>query len=132
MRLPSSRSRVTNGSKLLPTVPGSSVWARLLRDNLDAVIVHLGGWDVVSEPQRMAARRVAVFETELVHLEDKIGQERLAGREPDERVLELYTRLANSQRRFCEALGWQRMPKDIVPSLASYLEAKRTPTGEQN
>ena len=116
MRPRTARSRVTNGSKLLPTVPGSSVWARILRDNLDAMIVHLGGEDVVSEPQRMACRRIAVFETELLHLEDKIGQERLAGREPDDRVLELYTRLANSQRRFAEALGWQRMPRDIVPS----------------
>ena len=37
------RARVTNGSKILPTVSGNSVWARLLRDTRDAMVAHLGG-----------------------------------------------------------------------------------------
>jgi hypothetical protein len=36
------RARVTNGSKILPTVSGNSVWARLLRDTRDAMVAHLG------------------------------------------------------------------------------------------
>jgi hypothetical protein len=33
----SHRSRVTNGSKLLPSVHPQSVWARLYRDTLDSM-----------------------------------------------------------------------------------------------
>jgi hypothetical protein len=36
-------------------------------------------------------------------------------------MLDLYARLGNAQRRFCEALGWQRVPRDLTPSLQSYL-----------
>jgi hypothetical protein len=79
------RARITNGSKLLPTVSGTSVWARILKDTLDAMIIHLGGEDHVTEPQRMACRRVAVLETEMVHLEDNIGRLRCEGSAPPPR-----------------------------------------------
>jgi hypothetical protein len=121
---PAQRARITNGSKLLPSVPGTSIWARLLRDNLDAMIVHLGGEAMVSETQRLACRRIAVLETEIIHLEDRIGRLRLQNREPPPELLDLYQRLGNSQRRFCEALGWQRVPKDVTPSLQSYLNSQ--------
>jgi hypothetical protein len=124
-RARNQRARVTNGTRLLPTVPGTSIWARILRDNLDAMITHLGGDDVVSEPQRLACRRIAVLETEMIHLEDKIGSLRSQGSEPDAALLDLYSRLGNAQRRFCEALGWQRVPKDVTPSLSSYLSANK-------
>ena len=68
VRRPSTRhrSRITNRNKLLPSISGTSVWARLMRDTMDAMIVHLGGEDQVSETQRTACRRIAVLETELV------------------------------------------------------------------
>ena len=43
------RSRITNRNKLLPSISGTSVWARIVRDTMDAMIVHLGGEDQVSE-----------------------------------------------------------------------------------
>jgi len=88
------------------------------------MIVHLGGEDHVTEPQRMACRRIAVLETEMIHLEDKIGTLRAKGREPDAALLDLYARLGNAQRRHLEVLGWQRVPRDVVPSLSTYLESK--------
>jgi len=118
------RSRITNGSKLLPSVHEQSVWARIMRDTLDAVVAHCGGVDNVSELKRMQARRVAALEAELIHIEDRIATAHAAGDEPDVATLDLYGRLANGQRRHCEALGWERTPRDVTPSLASYIESK--------
>ena len=119
------RSRITNGTRLLPTVHPQSVWGRLMRDTLDSLVVHLGGDGHVTETQRMACRRIAVLETEMIYQEDKMGTLRAQGGEPDAALLDLYSRLGNAQRRFCEALGWQRVPRDMVPSLTSYLQANK-------
>ena len=121
------RSRITNGTRLLPTVHPQSVWGRLMRDTLDSLVVHLGGDGHVTETQRMACRRIAVLETELVHMEDAIGRLRCEGSAPPPDMLDLYARLGNAQRRFCEALGWQRVPRDLTPSLQSYLTTHAEP-----
>ena len=126
-RSAAQRSRVTNGSKILPTVSGNSVWARLLRDTRDAMVAHLGGEAVVSETQRLAVRRVAAFEAELIFLENKFAGLRHAGKEPDREDLVLYNTLANGQRRFCEGLGWNRVPRDLTPELSTYLRAQPPP-----
>jgi hypothetical protein len=123
---PAQRSRITNGKRLLPSVHRQSAWARIMRDTMDAMLSHLGGPDNVTEPQRMAIRRIALLETELVHFEDTIGRERCEGRAPLPEVLDLYARLSNAQRRFCEALGWQRVPRDATMDIRSYIEAAKT------
>src|SRR6516162_11359090 len=134
----SFRSRITNGSALLPTVDGRSPWARLMRDTYRAVIQHCGGDGAISELERMAARRIGALEAELIHMEDKFATIRAAGGEPDAGSLDLYQRLANSQRRCCESIGWQRRPKDVTmaPHLRQYLHARAVAdaelTGEQN
>src|SRR5262249_16590832 len=94
------RSRVSNGSQILPTAHSQSVWARLLRDTRDLMVAHLGGEDMISETQRLAVRRVGSFEAELIFLEDKFAKARHAGSEPDRDDLLLYNTLANGQRRF--------------------------------
>ena len=120
-RSPATRSRVGNGSALLPNVDGRSVWARLMRDTLQSLQVHCGG--ELSETQRLAARRVSTLEAELVFLEDKFAQARADGCEPDIVELDLYGRLADRQRRLAEsALGWQRTPRDVTPTLAEIAE----------
>ena len=118
------RSRITRGSKLLPSVHEQSVWARIMRDTLDAVTEHCGGEGYMSELKRMQARRIAALEAECVHLEDRIAQSRLAGEEPPAAVIDLYCRIANGQRRHCEALGWERTARNLNPSLAQIIEAK--------
>lgn len=118
------RSRIANGSTLLPTVDGRSVWARLMRDTLQNLEVHCGG--VLSETRRLAARRVSVLEAELVFLEDEFAQARADGREPDPLKIDLYGRLADRQRRLAEAaLGWEPTARDVTPTLAEYLAALR-------
>ena len=76
------RSRITKGSKLLPTVNQSSVWGRIMGDVLDAVIARCGGEGQISELQRLPGPPHPALEAELIHLEDKIASTRLAGEEP--------------------------------------------------
>lgn len=92
-----------------------------MRDTLASLVVHCGGVDVVSETKRLAARRVAVIEAELVFLEDKFAQLRAAGDEPDAAAIDLYARVANQQRRLSEALGWERRARDVTPSLNQFI-----------
>src|SRR6516165_2449430 len=108
------RSRITNGSALLPTVDGRSPWARVMRDTYRAVIQHCGGDDAISELERMVARRIGALEAELVHMEDGFATLRAAGGEPDATSLDLYSRLSNTQRRHSEAIGWARRPRDVT------------------
>jgi hypothetical protein len=99
-----------------------------MRDTYRAVIQHCGGDDAISELERMAARRIGALEAELVYMETKFGVIRAAGGEPDAGSLDLYQRLANSQRRCCESIGWQRRPRDVTmaPHLQHYLHARAT------
>jgi len=78
-RHPKTRSRVTNGKKLLPTGHSQSVWARLMSDTRDAMVAHLGGSDAVSETQALAVRRIAAFEAELIFLEDRFAHDTAGG-----------------------------------------------------
>ena len=107
------RSRITNGKTLLPTASGCSVWARLMKDTLRSLVVHCGGADMVSETQKLAARRVSVLEAELIYLEDKFASARQQGEEPDPMTLDLYGRLADRQRRLADPLGWHRAQREV-------------------
>jgi hypothetical protein len=116
------RSRLTNGVAILPTVDGRSIWARVLRDTFNAMLAHLGGEGLASEPQRMLSRRVAALEAELVFLEDKFARARTEGGEPDPADLDLYSRMASAQRRHLEAIGLACVPRDVT-SLGEILSA---------
>jgi hypothetical protein len=122
-RRSAQRSRVANGSSILPTGDGRSVWVRLMKETLQSLYAH-GGGDL-SETQRLAARRISTLEAELIFLEDKFAQARAEGREPDIDTLDLYGRLADRQRRIADsALGWQRTPRDVTPPLRQYLSER--------
>jgi hypothetical protein len=111
-----NRSRITNGSALLPSVDGRSIWARLFRDTFDGLVAHCGGPSVVSETMRATARRAAALEAELVHLEDSFALARQNDQAPPTHDLDLYGRLADRQRRLHEVLGWQRGARDVSPT----------------
>ena len=86
-----------------------------MRDIYDVVVAHCGG-SSITELKRMMARRIACLEAELVFLEDKFGTIRAEGGAPEASDLDLYSRLTNTHRRQCEALGYERTAKDITPS----------------
>ena len=63
-----ARSRVTNGNRLLPEVDGRTVWARRMRDLIQAHTADLGGDSEISEAERSLIRRAATLATELERL----------------------------------------------------------------
>src|SRR5262249_46727629 len=124
-----TRSRVVNGKKLLPRTDGRGHWARVMSDTLQRLIAHCGGQDVVAEPVRLLARRIACLESELCYLEGHFAKCRAEGRDPGYSSLDPYNRLSGGQRRLLESLGLQRRPRDITPDPLDYArqhaEAKR-------
>jgi hypothetical protein len=105
------RSRVSNGSALLPGVDGRSAWVRRCRDVINAHIADLGGFDNCSAAEHSIVRRAAVLTTELEVLEVRFAK---AG-EASSLDLETYQRCANSLRRLLEAVGLRRRPLDLNP-----------------
>jgi hypothetical protein len=110
------RSRITNGSALLPGVDGRSAWVRRCRDVIEQHLSDLGGAANTSEAERSIIRRAAVLTTELERLEARFA---VAG-EASPEDLDLYQRTAGNLRRLLEAIGLQRRPRDVTPSLEEY------------
>jgi hypothetical protein len=120
-----TRSRVTNGVAILPGIDGRSVWARRLRDLVKLHLSDIGGRSVASEAEFSIVRRASAITVELERLELRFAEANLAGQPPDPVDFDLYLRGANSLRRLLEAVGLQRRPRDVTPSLGSYLANQR-------
>jgi hypothetical protein len=103
------RSRVSNGSVLLPGVDGRSPWIRRCKDLISEFTnVHLAGPDNCSPAERAIVRRIAVLVTELERLEAKFAANNEAS--PDQ--LLLYGRTANTLRRLLQSLGLNQRQRD--------------------
>ncbi|MCQ0986491.1 hypothetical protein [Jiella marina] len=111
------RSRITNGSAVLPGVDGRSLWVRRLRDVIAAHVSDLGGPDAISEAEHSIIRRVATMTVELERMEAKFATKG----EACAKDLDLYQRTAGNLRRLLEAIGMERRSKDVTPSLQTYM-----------
>lgn len=107
------KSRVTNGSKLLPNVDGRSAWVRRAKDLIEIHTADLGGPDNASAAEQSLVRRACVLTVELEQLEAKFAQAGQASTDD----LDVYQRCASSLRRLLEAIGIQRRPRDITPTI---------------
>ena len=107
---PTARSRISNGSAVLPGVDGRSTWVRRLRDLIALHLSDLGGDDAVSEAERSIVRRIATLTVELERMEGgfALAGEALPGQ------IDLYQRTANSLRRLLEAIGLERRQRDVT------------------
>jgi hypothetical protein len=105
------RSRITNGSALLPGVDGRSPWVRRCKDVIAAHLSDLGGEDNTSAAERSIIRRASVLTVELERLEARFALAERASPED----LDLYQRAAGNLRRLLEAVGIQRRPRDVTP-----------------
>jgi hypothetical protein len=117
------RSRITNGSALLPGIDGRSAWVRRVKDLLAAHITDLGGEDNVSEAEYALVRRVVTLIVELERREVVFAQ---AGEVSDD-ALAIYQTTVNTLRRTLETLGLQRRTslRDVTPpSVEAYLAHK--------
>jgi len=82
-----------------------------------AHLSDLGGVDNTSAAERSIIRRAAVLTTELEVLEVRFAK---AG-EASADDLEVYQRCSNSLRRLLEAIGLQRRPREVGPTLSDLL-----------
>jgi hypothetical protein len=111
------RSRVTNGSVLLPGIDGRSVWVRRCKDIITSHLSDLGGEENTSEAERSIIRRASVITVELESLEARFA----AAGEASAEELDLYQRTAGNLRRLLEAVGLQRRAKQVTPTVGEYL-----------
>lgn len=103
------RSRVSNGTALVPGVDGRSPWIRRARDVISDHISDLGGLDATSTAERSIVRRIATLTVELENLEARFA----AAGEASADALDLYQRTSGNLRRLLETLGLQRRAKDV-------------------
>jgi hypothetical protein len=113
-------SAVTSGRRLLNGGDPNSAWSRRYRDLMAGHISDLGGQDQLSVAQLSLCRRAAALENELERLEAKLSN-------GDDVDLDRYGRAASHLRRLLETLGLRRVPRDVTPTLRSYLTAKSDP-----
>ena len=73
---------------------------------------------------------IAVLEAELRFQETKLASIRAEGGEPDDELLDLYSRVSNTQRLHLAALGYARVPRDVTPDIGSYLRTVATAVPE--
>jgi hypothetical protein len=117
------RSKITNGTQLIPGVDQRSAWVRRAKDLIREYLADLGGFDNVSAAERSIVRRCACLTVELERLEQRFAT---AG-EASADALDLYGRTSSTLRRLHEAVGLQRRPRDVTTDsasarIASYLD----------
>lgn len=122
-RLRDQRSRITNGSAFLPGVDGRSAWVRRAKDVQAALTADqgVGDGEDLPEARGLIIRRAAVLEAELERMEAMFAKDAEAGAEPSEKLLDLYQRMSNTQRRLLESVGLDRRAKDVTPNLDDYV-----------
>lgn len=116
---PRSRSKVSNGTRLVDGVDGRSSSSRRFRDLCRALADDLGGEAGLTEAERLTVRNAAAVTVASEAMQGRI----LRGEpvDPDE-----LTRLANASARLLGALRTKRTArKPAGPSLAEYLAEKR-------
>lgn len=96
-----SRSKVTNGSKVGTDMDGRTIWVRRLRDLIEAHTADLGGDEALTQAQKSLVRRAATLSVELERMEAGFAT---AGQIlPSD--LDGYQRASNTLRRHLEVLG---------------------------
>jgi len=116
-RSPRQRSAVTNGSRLFARGgDGMGPWARRLRDIIELHVADQGGPDTISEAKCSLIRRAGALTVELERIEAKFATS-TAG----ENDFGAYVTGTNSLRRVLEAIGLDRVARDVTPDLRTYL-----------
>jgi hypothetical protein len=114
----SNRSRITNGSAVLPFVDGRSALARRYRDIAAAVLVDQGGDEVCSESRKQLIRRFAAAACMAEQLEARLVD--------GERIdIAEHALLCSTMVRVARQIGVARIARDITPTLATYLAEPR-------
>jgi len=116
-RKASARSRVTNGGDVLPGVDGRTVIARRYYDIATAIVADQGGGASMTEVRIQLIRRFAAAAVLAEALEARLAN----GEQID---VGEHTLLCSSLVRLSNRIGVNRRAREIVPTLAAYLEDK--------
>lgn len=110
------RSRISNGTDLLPNIDGRSVIARRYRDISMAIAADQGGVDACSESRLQLIRRFAASACLAEQLEAALAR-------GEDISVERHALLVSSMVRVARQIGVDRIAKDstAVPSLDQYL-----------
>jgi hypothetical protein len=116
-RKPEARSRVTNGGDVLPGVDGRSLVARRYRDIFAAVAVDQGGSEHLSETRLQLIRRFAAAAVLAEQMEAKLANGGVID-------LQEHALVCSTLVRIAQRIGVDQRARNVVPSLADYLEAR--------
>jgi hypothetical protein len=116
------RSRVTNGRDVLPDVDGRSIVARRFRDIVSAMIADYGGADQCSEARIQLIRRFAAAAVLAEQMEAELARGRAIN-------VQQHALLCSTMVRVSRQIGIKRVPRNVTPALADYLELKANEEG---
>jgi signal transduction protein with GAF and PtsI domain len=111
------KSRISNGTALLPGVDGRSAWYRRAKDLIAEFASDIPD---ASAAERSLVRRCAVLTVQLEQIEQRFAK---ADGNAEAADLDLYQKIANTLRRHLSTLGLQRRQKLVGPSLGEVLRA---------
>jgi hypothetical protein len=109
------RSRIGNGSALLPGIDGRSTWSRRLKEVIAGSVDTLGGIDNISAHEASLIRRAATLTVQLEMLEARFAAANERNESVDPSDLDLYARVVAHLRRTLEAVGLRRRARDVTP-----------------
>jgi hypothetical protein len=119
-----ARSRITNGTELLPGIDHRCLWARRFHDLNGLLTIDLGNPRSMSEAQRALVRRASALCVELELMEVRFARDGSTAEE-----LEVFQRCTNSLRRLLECLNIHRgrLARNVndPPDLQAYLNRRR-------
>jgi hypothetical protein len=108
------RSRMTNGTALLPDIDGRSAIARRFKDITSGILADQGGADQCSESRLQLVRRFAAAAVLAEQLESRLAN----GEQID---IQEHALLCSTLTRLAQRIGIDRRAKNITPSLSEYL-----------
>ena len=110
------RSRMTNGTALLPDIDGRSAIARRFKDITSGILADQGGADQCSEGRLQLVRRFAAAAVLAEQLESRLAN----GEQID---IQKHALLCSTLTRLAQRIGIDRRAKNITPSLGDYLRS---------
>src|SRR3974390_200687 len=109
------RSRMTNGTVLLPDVDGRSAIARRLKDITSAILADQGGADQCSESRLQLIRRFAAAAVLAEQMESRLAN----GEQID---IQEHALLCSTLTRLAQRIGIERRAKDVTRTIRSSRE----------
>jgi hypothetical protein len=102
------RSRLTNGTALLPEVDGRSAIARRLKDITSSILADQGGADQCSESRLQLVRRFAAAAVLAEQMESRLAN----GEQID---IQEHALLCSTLTRLAQRIGIERRARDVTP-----------------